>query len=55
MNLAAMIVTQRAQYGIPHATSCRALGLSQAWLCKWRNGGRSPPHKRRVALTATID
>lgn len=55
MNLAAMIVTQRADYGIPHATSCRALGVSQAWFYKWRNGDQAPQHKRRTALAATID
>lgn len=54
MSLAALIAAQRAQHGIPVAVSCRALGVSQAWYHKWRNGDRSPRRKRRAALAATI-
>ena len=54
MSLAALIASQRADYGIPHAVSCRALGVSQAWMYKWRNGDGSPRRHRRKALTATI-
>ena len=54
MSLAAVITTQRANYGIPHAVSCRALGVSQAWFYKWRNGDGSPQRHRRKALAATI-
>jgi putative transposase len=45
---------QRADYGIPHATACRALGVSQAWFYKWHHGDPSPRHARRVALTTEI-
>jgi len=48
------IDSQRADYGIPHSTACRALGVSQAWFYKWRHGDPSPRHARRVALTAEI-
>jgi len=54
VSLAALIAAQRAQHGIPAAVSCRALGVSQAWYHKWRNGDRSPRRKRRAALAATI-
>jgi putative transposase len=54
VSLAALIAAQRAQHGIPAAVSCRALGVSQAWFHKWRNGDRSPRRKRRAALAATI-
>jgi len=54
VSLAAVIVVQRAEHGIPHAVSCRALGVSQAWFYKWRNGDRSPRHRRRAALTAAV-
>ena len=54
MSLAALIATQRVDYGIPHAVSCRALGVSQAWLYKWRHGDRSVRRKRRAALVALI-
>ena len=39
---------------MPHTTACRALGVSQAWFYKWRNGDASPQHARRVALAAEI-
>ena len=39
---------------MPHATACRALGVSQAWFYKWRDGDASPRHARRVALAAEI-
>src|SRR4029453_18243413 len=43
----AFIVAQRQQHAIPYATACRALGGSQAWFYKWRNGGPPPRHARR--------
>ena len=52
--MAVFIAAQRAQYGIPHATSCRALGISQAWLYKWRHGDVSLRRARRRALTALV-
>ena len=54
MSLAALIASQRAEHGIPHAVSCRALGVSQAWFYKWRNGDRSPRQRRRAELAAVI-
>jgi transposase InsO family protein len=54
VSLAAAIVAQREQYGIPHAVSCRALGVSQAWFYKWRRGDVSPRVARRAALAAEI-
>lgn len=54
MSLAGLIVIQRSEYGIPHAVSCRALGVSQAWFYKWRHGDASLRRKRRAALAALI-
>jgi transposase InsO family protein len=54
VSVATFIATQRARYGIPHATACRALGVSQAWFYKWRHGDPSPRHARREQLTAKI-
>jgi putative transposase len=48
--VAAFIATQRAQYRVPYATSCRALGVSQAWFYKWRDGDCSLRRARRRAL-----
>jgi putative transposase len=54
VSLAALIAAQRAQHGIPHAVSCRALGVSPAWFYKWRGGDGSLRRKRRAALAAHI-
>ena len=52
--MAGFIAVQRAEHGIPHATACRALGVSPAWFYKWRNGDASPRRARRAQLTAEI-
>ena len=54
MSVAGFIAAQRAQYQIPHATACRALGLSQAWFYKWRHGDASPRRARRGQLRIAI-
>lgn len=54
MSVAGFIAIQRAEFGVPHATSCRALDFSQAWFYKRRHGDPSPRHARREQLTATI-
>jgi putative transposase len=54
VTVAGFIVAQRAQYRVPYATSCRALGVSQSWFYKWRYGDVSPRHARRAQLTAAI-
>jgi len=54
VSLAGLIAIQRAEYGVPYAVSCRALGVSQAWFYKWRNGDRSPRHRRRAELASVI-
>ena len=54
MTVAGFIATQRAEHNIPHATSCRALGVSQAWFYKWRHGDASPRRARRRQLAAKI-
>ena len=41
-SLAGFIAAQRAEYGVPHAVACRALGVSQAWFYKWRHGEARP-------------
>lgn len=54
MSVAGFIAAQRAQFRIPHATACRALGLSQAWFYKWRHGDASPRRARRDQLRIAI-
>ena len=55
MSVAGFIATQWAEHQIPHATACRALGVSQAWFYKWRRGDCSLRRKHRAALAAQID
>ncbi len=52
--MAAFIAAQRAQYGVPHAVACRALGVSQAWFYKWCRGDVSLRRKRRAAVDAAV-
>jgi putative transposase len=52
--VAAFIAAQRADHGIPHAVSCRALGVSEGWFYKWKDGDRSPRRTRRERLKAEI-
>jgi putative transposase len=52
--VAGFIAAQRAVHGIPQAVSCRALGVSQSWFYKWKDGDRSPRHQRRERLKAEV-
>ena len=52
--MATFIATQRAEYNIPHATCCRALGVSQAWFYKWQHGDASVRRARRQQLRVAI-
>jgi len=36
--VAAFIAAQRDEHGIPDATACRALSVSQSWFYKWCHG-----------------
>jgi putative transposase len=52
--VAAFIASQRVAHGIPHAVSCRALGVSQSWFYKWKDGGLPPRAARRERLKAEV-
>ncbi len=52
--MAEFIVAQRDEHRVPYATSCRALGVSQAWFYKWRHGDASLRRARRQALAALV-
>ena len=52
--MARLIAAQRVEHGVPHATACRALGVSEAWFYKWRDGDASPRRARREQLVIAI-
>jgi putative transposase len=52
--VAGFIAAQREDHGVPHASACRALGVSQAWFYKWRHGDPCPQHARREQLKVAI-
>ena len=52
--MAAFIAAQRADHGIPHAVSCRALGMSESWFYKWKDGDQTARRARRDRLGAEI-
>jgi putative transposase len=52
--VAAFIAAQREARGVPHATSCRALGVSQSWFYKWKDGLLPPRAARRERLKAEV-
>jgi transposase InsO family protein len=52
--VAALIAAQREGHRIPHAVSCRALGVSQSWFYKWRSERPGPRAERRDRLKAEI-
>ena len=52
--MAALIAAQRETHRIPHAVSCRALGVSQSWFCKWHGGVPGPRAQRRDRLKAEV-
>ena len=50
--MAGFIASQRDAHGIPQAVSCRALGVSQSWFYKWKDGVLPPRAARRERLKA---
>jgi len=54
VTVAGFVAAQRTEFGVPHAVSCRALEVSQAWFYKWRGGDVSLRGARRKALAALV-
>jgi hypothetical protein len=52
--VARFIAAQRVEHHVPHATACRALGVSPAWFYKWCEGDPSPRRARREQLVIAI-
>jgi putative transposase len=54
VSVAAFIGSQRTNHGVPHAVSCRALGLSKSWFYKWRDRPPTPRQARRAELADKV-
>jgi putative transposase len=54
VSVARFIVSQRTEHGVPHATSCRALGVSESWLYKWIDRPPTARQIRRAELDAAV-
>jgi putative transposase len=54
VSVAAFISSQRTDHDVPHALSCRALGVSQSWFYKWRDRQPTPGKVRRAELAKKI-
>jgi putative transposase len=52
--VAALIAAQRVQHRIPHALSCRALGVSPSWFYKWKDARPGPRRQRRDRLKTEV-
>jgi transposase InsO family protein len=52
--VAAFISSQRTEHGVPHAVTCRALGLSESWFYKWRDRQPTARQARRAELADAI-
>ena len=54
MSVASFIASQRAEHYVPHAISCRALGLSESWFYKWHDRAPTPRQLRRATLDKAV-
>lgn len=54
MTVASFVAAQRTDHGVPHALSCRALGLSESWFYKWRGRPPTARQDRRARLDAAV-
>lgn len=54
MSVAAFIASQKTEHDVPHALTCRALGVSQSWFYKWRDRAPTMRRQRRDRLDEAI-
>jgi putative transposase len=54
VSVASFVAAQRTDHGIPHALSCRVLGVSESWFYKWRDRPPTVRQQRRVRLDADV-
>ena len=54
MSVASFIASQRADYGVPHVISCRALEVSESWFYKWHQRPPTARQLRRAELDTAV-
>ncbi len=54
MSVARFIADQRTEHQVPHALSCRVLGVSASWFYKWINRPQTPRQVRRSQLDTAV-
>ena len=54
MSVSAHIAAQRTDHAVPHAVSCRALGVAPSTFYKWRDRPPTPAKRRRAELDVEV-
>ena len=54
MSVSAHIAAQRTDHAVPHAVSCRALGVAPSTFYKWHNRPPTPAQRRRADLDVEV-
>ena len=54
MSRAAFIADQKASHRVPYAVSCRALGVSESWFCKWHDRPPTSAQQRRAEVDRAV-
>ena len=54
MSVSAHIAAQRTDHAVPHAVSCRALGVAASTFYKWRDRPPTPAKRRRAELDVEV-
>ena len=54
MSVSAHIAAQRTDHAVPHALSCRALGVAPSTFYKWHNRPPTPAKRRRAELDVEV-
>lgn len=54
MSVVSFVAAQRTVYRVPHAVTCRLIGVSESWFYKWRGKDLTARQRRRDALDRAV-